>query len=145
MNTNTKQNTPNVMTDKRTCYVGAKVTPMQRETIRTLAARCGMTVSDYLLARSHDYEPKHRLTSRQSDALATLNNCRSDIINYTSALRGMSAARRRQLFNDNHYMLGWLNELRKLAKRIAVVLDELRMPNSIPQGTTNSISNDSDQ
>ena len=145
MTTKMKQNTPSAPTDKRTCYVGAKVTPMQRETIRTLAARCGMTVSDYLLARSHDYEPKHRLTSRQTDALATLNNCRSDIINYTSALRGVSAAKRKQLFNDHPYMLGWLNELRRLAKRITTVLDELRQPNSIPEGTTNNISNDSDQ
>ena len=142
---NRQDNTYTNTTDKRTCYVGAKVTPMQRETIRTLAARCGMTVSDYLLARSHDYEPKHRLTSRQTDALATLNNCRSDIINYTSALRGVSAARRRQLFNDHPYMLGWLNELRKLSRRISAVIDELRMPNSIPEGTTNNISNDSDQ
>lgn len=47
---------------------------MQRETICELAARCGMTVSDYLLARSHDYEPKHRLTRIQTDALTTLNN-----------------------------------------------------------------------
>lgn len=145
MNTDMKQNTPNAPTDKRTCYVGAKVTPMQRETIRTLAARSGMTVSDYLLVRSHDYEPKHRLTSRQTDALATLNNCRSDIINYTSALRGVSAAKRKQLFNDHPYMLGWLNELRQLARRISAVIDELRMPNSIPPGTTNTISNDSDQ
>ena len=145
MNTDIKQNTPNAPTDKRTCYVGAKVTPMQRETIRTLAARCGMTVSDYLLARSHNYEPKHRLTSRQTDALATINNCRSDIINYTSALRGVSAAHRRQLFNDHPYMLGWLNELRRLAKRITTVLDEIRQPNAIPEGTTNTISNDSDQ
>ena len=144
MNTDMKQNTPTNTTDKRTCYVGAKVTPMQRETIRTLAARCGMTVSDYLLARSHNYEPKNRLTSRQTDALATLNNCRSDIINYTSALRGVSAARRRQLFNDHPYMLGWLNELRKLARRISAVIDELRQPNAIPEGTTNTISNDSD-
>ncbi len=117
---------------------------MQRETIRKLAARCGMTVSDYLLARSYDYAPKQRLTRMQTDALATLNNCRSDIINYTSALRGMTADRRRQLFNNHVYMLGWLNELRKLAKRITAVLDELRKPNPIPQGTTNNISNDSD-
>ncbi len=137
-------NTPSVTIDKRTCYVGAKVTPMQRETIRTLAARCGMTVSDYLLARSHDYEPKQRLTRMQTDALATLNNCRSDIINYTSALRGMTADRRRQLFNNHVYMLGWLNELRKLAKRITAVLDELCKPHPIPEGTTNNISNNSD-
>ena len=142
---NRPDNTYTNAADKRTCYVGAKVTPMQRETIRTLAARCGMTVSDYLLARSHDYEPKHRLTSRQTDALATLNNCRSDIINYTSALRGVSAAKRKQLFNDHLYMLGWLNELRRLAKRITTVLDELRQPNAIPEGTTNTPNTDSDQ
>lgn len=139
------QNEKIATTDKRTCYVGAKVTPMQRETIRNLAARCGMTVSDYLLARSHDYEPKHRLTSRQTDTFATLNNCRSDIINYTSALRGMNATRRKQLFTDHPYMLDWLNELRKLARNISAVIDELRMPNSIPQGTTNNISNTSDK
>ncbi len=133
-----KQNTPSATTDRRTCYVGAKVTPMQQEAIRELATRCGMTVSDYLLARSHNYEPKQRLTRMQTDALATLNNCRSDIINYTSALRGMTADRRRQLFNDHPYMLGWLNELRKLAKKISAVLDELRKPNPIPQGTSNT-------
>ncbi len=81
---NRQHNIPTTAADKRTCYVGAKVTSMQRETIRTLAARCGMTVSDYLLARSHNYEPKQRLTRMQTDVLATLNNCRSDIINYTS-------------------------------------------------------------
>ncbi len=130
--------------DKRICYVGAKVTPMQRETIRELATQCGMTVSDYLLARSHDYEPKQRLTSRQTESLATLNNCRSDIINYTSALRGMTVDRRRQLFNNHVYMLGWLNELQRLARRIAAVIDELRKPNPSPAGTTNTHNTDFD-
>ena len=89
MNPDMKQNAPNATTDKRTCYVGAKVTPMQRETIRTLAARCGMTVSDYLLARSHDYEPKHRLTSRQTDALAKLNY--ATLIDYTQYRAGATS------------------------------------------------------
>ena len=52
------------------------------------------------------------MTAQQNEMLGTLNNCRSDIVNYTSALRGMTADRRRQLFNDHPYMLGWLNELR---------------------------------
>ncbi len=141
---NRQNNTLATAADKRTCYVGAKVTAMQRETIRELAARCGMTVSDYLLARSHDYEPKNRLTSRQTESFATLNNCRSDIINYTSALREMSADRRRQLFNSHAYMLGWLNELRRLARRIDAVIDELRKSNPIPQGTSNTPNTDPD-
>ena len=127
-----KRNKPSPMTDKRTCDVGAKVTPLQQDTICKLATRCSMTVSDYLLARSHDYEPKQRLTSRQAESLATLNDCRSDIVNYTSVLRGMNAAKRKQLFNDHAYILGWLNELRRLAKRISAVLDELCKPNPIP-------------
>ena len=53
----------------------------------------------------------------------------------------LSAAKRKQLFNDHPYMLGWLNELRKLARRISAVIDELRQPNPIPEGTTNTISN----
>ena len=139
-----KRNTPIPTTDKRTCYVGAKVTPLQQDTIRKIATRCSMTVSDYLLARSHDYEPKQRLTSRQAESLATLNDCRSDIINYISALRGMNTAKRKQFFNDHTYMLGWLNELRRLAKRISAVLDELRKSNPIPQGTTNTPDTGSD-
>lgn len=144
MDTINMQNKQIATTDKRTCYVGAKVTPLQQDTIRKLATRCSMTVSDYLLARSHDYEPKQRLTSRQTESLATLNDCRSDIVNYTSALRGMNAAKRKQLFNDHAYMLGWLNELRRLAKRISAVLDELCKPNPIPRGTTNTPDTGSD-
>lgn len=136
-----KSNTP---TDRRTCYVGAKVTPMQQDTIRKLASKCNMTVSDYLLARSHNYEPKHRLTARQNEMLGTLNNCRSDIVNYTSALRGMTADSRRQLFNDHPYMLGWLNELRRLARRISDVIDELCKPNHIPSGTSNTPNTDTE-
>lgn len=103
-----------------------------------------MTVSDYLLARSYDYEPKHCLTRRQTESLATFNNCRSDIINYTSALFGMTTYRRGHLFNEHAYMLGWLNELRQLFKWITIVLDELCNLNPIPQGTTNTPDVDSE-
>jgi len=141
---NKDKTSPSATADKRTCYVGAKVTPMQQDTIRKLASKCNMTVSDYLLARSHDYEPKHRLTARQNEMLGTLNNCRSDIVNYTSALHGMNAANRKRLFNDHPYMLGWLNELRRLARRISDVIDELRKPNHIPSGTSNNTDNATD-
>ncbi len=56
----------------------------------------------------------------------------------------MTADRRRQLFNDNSYILGWLNELRELARRISAVIDELYKPNLIPQGATNTPNTDSD-
>ena len=132
-----KRNKPIPTTDKRTCYVGAKVTPLQQDTIRKIATRCSMTVSDYLLARSHDYEPKQRLTSRQAESLATLNDCRSDIVNYTSALRGMNAAKRRQMLNSYPSTFEWLKELGRLAEHVTDVLDKVRFSNHLSDGTRN--------
>lgn len=51
--------------ERRTEYVGAKVTPGQKRHIRRLADECGMTVSNYVLARAFNYKPKARLTARQ--------------------------------------------------------------------------------
>lgn len=76
--------------ERRTEYVGAKVTPGQKRHIRRLADECGMTVSNYMLARAFNYRPKARLTARQEAVMETLIGCRSDLLNYTSALRGMA-------------------------------------------------------
>lgn len=62
----------------------------QKQYIRRLAAECGMTVSSYVLARAFNYRPKARLTARQEAVMETLIGCRSDLVNYTSALRGMN-------------------------------------------------------
>lgn len=84
----------------RTEYIGAKVTAEQKQYIRRLAAECGMTVSSYVLARAFNYRPKARLTARQEAVMETLIGCRSDLVNYTSALRGMNPEKRRQMFNS---------------------------------------------
>lgn len=122
---------------RRSEYVGAKVTVEQKERIRQLAEKCGMTVSDYLLARAFNYKPRERLTERQAAILETLVGCRSDLVNYTSALRGMDRERRRQMFNSYPFMLGWLKELGKLAESISQVLESVRTTNRIPGGTSN--------
>ena len=44
--------------NRRTVFIGAKVSPRQKEHIKSLAEQCGMTVSDYLLARAYNYKPK---------------------------------------------------------------------------------------
>ena len=115
--------------ERRTEYVGAKVTPGQKQHIRSLADECGMTVSNYMLVRAFNYRPKARLE--------TLIGCRSDLLNFTSALRGMAPEKRRQMFGSYPFMLGWLKELGKLAKRITGVLDRLRTDNRLPDGTRN--------
>ena len=49
--------------NRRTVFIGAKVSPRQKEHIKSLAEQCGMTVSDYLLARAYNYKdsPKRKL------------------------------------------------------------------------------------
>lgn len=123
--------------DRRTEYVGAKVTPGQKQHIRRLAEKCGMTVSNYILARASGYRPKARLTARQEAIMETLIGCRSDLVNYTSALRGMNPEKRKQMFNSYPFMLEWLKELGRLADRISGVLDKVRLDNHVPGGTRN--------
>ena len=54
---------------KRTVFIGAKVTPQQKEEIQARARQCGMTVSDYLLARAYGYTPRARLTRKEGALL----------------------------------------------------------------------------
>ena len=121
---NDKDNTGLSQDGRRTKYIGAKVTAEQKKHIRQLAGKCGMTVSDYLLARAFGYKPKERLTERQTAIMETLVGCRSDLVK-----------KRRQMFGSYPFMLGWLKELGKLAEKITGVLDRVRMDNRLPEGT----------
>lgn len=42
--------------------------------------------------------------------METLIGRRSDLVNYTSALRGMNPEKRRQMFNSYPFMLEWLKD-----------------------------------
>ena len=134
---NRKDNTGLPQDGRRTEYIGAKVTVEQKRHIRQLAGKCGMTVSDYLLARAFGYKPKERLSERQTAIMETLVGCRSDLVNYTSALRGVNPEKRKQMFCNYPFMLGWLKELGKLAERITDLLDKARLSNRLPAGTRN--------
>lgn len=117
---------------KRTVLVVAKVTVSQRDHIRKMADRCGITVSDYILARSYNYEPKARMTEDEVKVLQNLDDCRADLVNFTSALRGMDSKKRKEMFNTYSFMLGWIKELGKLAKRIEDTLNKAKVPNKRP-------------
>ena len=106
--------------NRRTVFIGAKVSPRQKEHIKSLAEQCGMTVSDYLLARAYNYKPKN------------LDNCRADLVKYTSALHGMSASQRHMMFNQIPFMVNWLKELGNVAENVCQFLNSVKEPNSIP-------------
>lgn len=118
--------------NRRTVFIGAKVSPRQKEHIKSLAEQCGMTVSDYLLARAYNYKPKARLSKEEAALLQNLDNCRADLVKYTSALHGMSASQRHKMFNQIPFMVNWLKELGNVAENVCQFLNSVKEPNSIP-------------
>ena len=125
-------NTPASPKDTRSVFVGAKVTPSQRDHIKSLAEQCGMTVSDYILSRAYNFKPKARLTRKEAALLQNLDDCRSDLIKYTSALHGMSTKQRMAMFNQIPFMVGWLKELGNVAENVCQFLNAVKEKNKIP-------------
>ena len=130
-----KENIANTSTspkETRSVFVGAKVTPSQREHIKSLAEQCGMTVSDYILSCAYNFKPKARLTKEEAALLQNLDDCRSDLIKYTSALHGMSTKQRMAMFNQIPFMVGWLKELGNVAENVCQFLNAVKEKNKIP-------------
>ena len=126
------ENSSTTTSETRSVFIGAKVTPRQKEYIKSQAEQCGMTVSDYLLARAYNYHPKARLTKEEAALLQHLNNCRSDLVKYTSALHGMSTKQRMAMFNQIPFMVGWLKELGNVAESVCQFLNAAKEQNKIP-------------
>ena len=126
------ENSSTTPSETRSVFIGAKVTPSQKEYIKSQAEQCGMTVSDYLLARAYNYHPKARLTKEEAILLQNLDNCRSDLVKYTAALHGMSTKPRVAMFNQIPFMVGWLKELGNVAESVCQFLNAAKEQNKIP-------------
>ena len=125
-------NTSTSPKETRSVFVGARVTPSQRDHIKSLAEQCGMTVSDYILSRAYNFKPKARLTKEEAALLQNLDDCRSDLVKYTSALHGMSTKQRMIMFNQIPFMVGWLKELGNVAENVCQFLNAVKEKNKIP-------------
>ena len=96
------------------------------------AKQCGMTVSDYILSCAYNFKPKARLTKEEAVLLQNLDDCRSDLVKYTSALHGMSTKQRMVMFNQIPFMVGWLKELGNVAESVCQFLNAVKEKNKIP-------------
>ena len=126
------KNTSDSSKETRNVFIGAKVTPTQKEQIKSLAGQCGMTVSDYILSRAYNFKSKARLTKEEAVLLQNLDDCRSDLVKYTSALHGMSTKQRMVMFNQIPFMVGWLKELGNVAESVCQFLNAVKEKNKIP-------------
>ena len=125
-------NTSDSSKETRNVVIGAKVTLTQKENLKSPAGQCGMTVSDYLLSCAYNFKPKARLTKEEAALLQNLDDCRSDLVKYTSALHGMSTKQRMAMFNQIPFMVGWLKELGNVAESVCQFLSAVKEKNKIP-------------
>ena len=72
------ENTSDSSKETRSVFIGAKVTPTQKEHIKSLAGQCSMTVSDYIL-HVRITSARARLTKEEAALLQNLDDCRSDL------------------------------------------------------------------
>lgn len=119
--------------ERRDSTISFRVSKTQREHIGRLADKCGMTLSDYVLARSYNYRPKARLTSRQEAVRDELVIVRSDYARYTSMLNAMPQDERRAMFRNQPWMVGALQLLGRTAEAITKIIDRCFAPNRIPE------------
>lgn len=119
--------------ERRDSTISFRVSKTQREHIGRLADKCGMTLSDYVLARSYNYRPKARLTPRQEAVRDELIMARSDYARYTSMLNAMPQDERRAMFRNQTWMVGALQLLGRTAEAITKIIDRHFAPNRIPE------------
>ena len=118
--------------EKRDSTISFRVSQSQREKITGLAKECGMNLSDYVLSRAYQYEPKVRLTPEQEAVREQLVIARSDYAKYTSMLNAMSQDERRAMFRNQPWMIDALRLLGKTADRITRLIKKHFAPNRIP-------------
>lgn len=98
-----------------------------------------MTVSDFLLARALNYEPKARLDKEDRARLDNLIVIRSDYARFLGQLKGMSPERRSVLFNTFSFVRDTANEMQKTLPEVNLLIEAWRKKNPIPKGTSNEV------
>ena len=121
---------------RRDKAVVTKVTEQELSLIKSTAEECGMTRSDFIRARALGYKPRRRLSDEELDGLKRLAACRTDMVNFANALRGLDDREKIRLFHHRPTMLEWYGKVTRVTDRVADFLQSAQTANSLPAGTT---------
>ena len=121
---------------RRDKAVVTKVTGKELSQIKSTAEECGMTRSDFIRARALGYSPKQKLSCEELDGLKRLADCRTDMVNFANALRGLDDREKVRLFHHRPTMLEWYEKVTHVTDRVADFLQSAQTANSFPAGTT---------
>lgn len=122
---------------RRDKVVVTKVTGKELSQIKSTAEECGMTRSDFIRARALGYKPRRRLSGEELDGLKRLATCRTDMVNFANALRGLDDREKIRLFHHLPTMLEWYEKVARVTDRVADFLQSAQTANDLPAGTTN--------
>ncbi len=128
------QEKPVIRRDK---VVVTKVTEHELSQIKSAAGQCSMTRSDFIRARALNYRPRQRLSVAEVDGLRQLAACRTDMVNFANALRGLNDNEKIRLFRHQPTMLEWYEKVAKVTDRVTAFLQSAQKANRYPVGTTN--------
>ena len=123
---------------RRSVTITVKVSPQQKENIKKLADRCGMSVSSDLLARAYNYRPKARLTDDELAAMKEFVATRADVTNYANALKALTNEERLALFRRYDFMLEWGQTINNEMLRLSAFLNRMNIPNALPTETADA-------
>lgn len=112
-------------------FISFRVTQEQFERITSLADKCGIDRSCYILMRCLFYEPRLRLTPEQEAEINNLMGCRTDMLNFAKALRGMKPEKRKEMFNNLPFMYEWTRLLGEMYNKLGYFLDLVNSENSV--------------
>ena len=101
--------------DKRTETITVKVSSAEKVEIKDNASMCGMTPSEFLRHRGRGYEPCTAITPEEGKLLKNLEGLRTDINNFSNAIKAMNRNERIRMFNSVPSMLKWYKNLHPLA------------------------------
>ena len=121
---------------RRDKAVVTRVTEQELSLIKSTAEECGMTRSDFIRARALGYKPRRRLSDEELDGLKRLAACRTDMVNFANALRGLDDREKIRLFHHRPTMLEWYEKVARVTDRVADFLQAAQAANSFPAGTT---------
>ena len=122
---------------RRDKVVVTKVTGKELSLIKSTAEQCGMTRSYFIRARALGYRPRRRLSDEELDGLKRLADCRTDMVNFANALRGLDDREKIRLFHHRPTMLEWYEKVARVTDRVADFLQSAQTANDLPAGTTN--------
>lgn len=104
----------------------------QKAEVMAIAAKCGMTESEYIRARSLGYNPRARLSCYEALLLENFSVCRADLLNFTNALKSLREDEKIALFHTRSKMLTWLKSVNIVAQACKEYIDDITKSDRIP-------------